>query len=255
VWWEGLTDDVPAHLTDWQGRDWTPESPTPAAHANARFAVSAAQCPSIAPDWEDPQGVPVDAILFGGRRASNVPLVAEALSWEHGVFLGATISSERTAAAEGTLGELRHDPFAMLPFAGYNMAEYWRHWLEVGQRLPDTGRPKLFQVNWFRKDRDGHFLWPGFTENMRVLEWVCGRVDGTAPAEPSDVGVLPTPGAIDLEGLNLSAQDWAELFDIPRDAWLAECDELERWLDGFRPDVPPAVADELAALRVRLTGN
>jgi len=255
VWWEGLTDDAPSHLTDWQGHDWTPESPTPAAHPNARFAVSAAQCPSIAPDWEDPQGVPVDAILFGGRRASNVPLVAEALSWEHGVFLGATISSERTAAAEGTLGELRHDPFAMLPFAGYNMADYWRHWLQVGQRLPDTGRPKLFQVNWFRKDRDGRFLWPGFTENMRVLEWVCGRVDGTAPAEPSDVGLLPTRGALDLEGLNLSAGDWAELFDVRRDAWLTECDELDRWLDGFRPDVPPAVVDELAALRARLTGS
>src|SRR5450830_993040 len=192
VWWEGLTETAPDHLIDWRGQDWTRDSGQPAAHPNSRFTVAASRCPTIADTWEDPAGVPVDAILFGGRRATNVPLVTEALSWAHGVFMGATISSEQTAAAEGTVGELRRDPFAMLPFCGYAMGDYWAHWLSVGERLGDRA-PKVFCVNWFRKSADGRFLWPGFRENVRVLEWAARRVEGTAEAVQTPVGLAPIP--------------------------------------------------------------
>jgi phosphoenolpyruvate carboxykinase (GTP) len=255
VWWEGLTQSPPDHLVDWTGRDWTPASGTPAAHPNSRFTVSAAQCPSISDDWDDPRGVVIDAIIFGGRRATNVPLVAEARDWEHGVFLGATISSERTAAAEGTLGELRRDPFAMLPFCGYNMADHWAHWLEVGTALRATGGvPRIFQVNWFRRGDDGRFLWPGFGDNGRVLAWILDRVEGIAPAVASPLGWLPAPGAIDLDGAGVSEADWQELFAIDPAAHLAEADDAERFFDGFGDRVPAAVRSELEELRSRIGG-
>ena len=254
VWWEGMTDQVPSRLTDWEGKDWTPASGRPAAHPNARFTVSARQCPSISDDWEDPQGVVIDAIIFGGRRATNVPLVVEARDWEHGVYLGATISSERTAAAEGTLGELRRDPFAMLPFCGYNMADHWSHWLSVGQDLRQSGGvPRVFQVNWFRKDADGRFIWPGFGENSRVLEWILDRVDGTAAAKDTPVGLVPVEGGLNVDGLELSPEDLGELFRIDRDTWLAEADATEEFFDSFGDRVPAGVRAQLATLRRGLT--
>ncbi|MFT0138596.1 phosphoenolpyruvate carboxykinase (GTP), partial [Alcanivoracaceae bacterium MT1] len=203
VWWEGLTDEVPEQLTDWQGQPWTPDSGRPAAHPNSRFTVAAAQPPSIAEDWEE--AVPLDAILFGGRRATNVPLVAEAFDWAHGVFMGSTISSERTAAAEGTVGELRRDPFAMMTFCGYNMADYFGHWARMGAEL--TNPPRIFQVNWFRKGDDGGFLWPGFGENSRVIEWIARRLDGSADAVETPIGRVPSEGALNLDGIEVSRDD------------------------------------------------
>ncbi len=253
VWWEGLTDHAPDHLVDWTGADWTPESGRPAAHPNSRFTVSAAQSPSISDDWDDPRGVVIDAIIFGGRRATNVPLVAEARDWEHGVFMGATISSERTAAAEGTVGELRRDPFAMLPFCGYNMADYWAHWLEMGRRLRATGSvPRIFQVNWFRKDADGRFLWPGFGDNARVLAWILDRVEGRAAATQSPVGWIPGDGALELDGSGVDADTVAQLFAIDAEAGLAEADDAERFFAGFGDRVPDAVLGQLEELRQRL---
>ncbi|NTW39397.1 MAG: phosphoenolpyruvate carboxykinase (GTP) [Cellulomonadaceae bacterium] len=251
VWWEGLTSQTPDHLTDWRGNPWTPASPDPAAHPNSRFTVRADRCPSIADTWQDPAGVPIDAILFGGRRATNVPLVVEARDWEHGVFLGATISSEQTAAAEGTVGSLRRDPFAMLPFCGYNMADYWAHWLAIGERM-GAAAPRVFCVNWFRKGTDGRFLWPGFRENSRVLEWAMGRVAGTADAVDSPVGLVPAAGALDVSGLDMSDQQLAELMAVDPVAWLRECDPLEEWLGTFGHRVPAAVTAQLGELRRRL---
>jgi phosphoenolpyruvate carboxykinase (GTP) len=253
VWWEGMTDTVPERLTDWEGKPWTPASGRPAAHPNSRFTVAARQCPSISDDWEDPQGVVIDAIIFGGRRATNVPLVVEARDWEHGVYLGATVSSERTAAAEGTVGELRRDPFAMAPFCGYNMADHWAHWLSVGQQLRSSGTvPRVFQVNWFRKNEDGKFLWPGFGENSRVLEWILERVDGQVAAKDSPLGLLPVDGELNVDGLDLSDKDLAELFRIDRDSWLAEADSTERFFATFEGRVPEAVQKQLTVLRQKL---
>ncbi len=253
VWWEGMTDTVPEKLTDWEGNPWTPASGRPAAHPNSRFTVAARQCPSISDDWEDPRGVVIDAIIFGGRRASNVPLVVEARDWEHGVYLGATISSERTAAAEGTVGELRRDPFAMAPFCGYNMADHWAHWLNVGAELRKSGSvPRVFQVNWFRKGADGRFLWPGFGENSRVIEWILERVDAQVSAQDSPLGLLPTEGALNVDGLDLSDEDLAELFAIDRDSWLAEADATEEFFDTFEGRVPAAITAQLETLRARL---
>lgn len=251
IWWEGLTDEPPAHLIDWEGKDWTPGCGRPAAHPNSRFTVSAAQCPTIADDWDAFDGVPIDAILFGGRRATNVPLVAQARDWRHGVFIGATVSSEQTAAAEGTVGELRRDPFAMLPFCGYNMADYWAHWLRMGERLGERA-PAVFQVNWFRKGDDGRFLWPGFSENARVIEWIARRVEGSAGAVSTPIGRLPVLDELDLEGLELPEEDVAELFEVDRESWLAECDLTEEFFDRFGSKVPPALRAELASLRYHL---
>jgi phosphoenolpyruvate carboxykinase (GTP) len=251
VWWEGLTDQAPAHLVDWRGEDWTPASGRPAAHPNSRFTVAAAQCPAIADDWDAFDGVSIDAILFGGRRATNVPLVAQARDWRHGVFLGATISSEKTAAAEGTVGELRRDPFAMLPFCGYNMADYWGHWLRMGEKL-GSNAPAVFQVNWFRKGDDGAFLWPGFGENARVLEWIVRRLEGTAGAVDAPIGRLPILSELDVDGLDLSTADLDALFTVDPDSWLAECDLTEEFFDRFGSRVPAALRAELASLRYRL---
>jgi len=252
VWWEGLTDEPPAELTDWEGNPWTPAMGRPAAHPNSRFTVSAAQCPQIADDWDAPQGVPLDAILFGGRRATNVPLVVEATDWTHGVFMGSNISSERTAAAEGTVGELRRDPFAMLPFCGYNMADYFGHWLEVGQKLRFDRAPRIFQVNWFRKGSDGRFLWPGFGDNSRVIDWIIRRIDGQVPAVDSPIGRLPRTDDLNLAGLDVSQADLDELFAIDPDSWTREADLTEEFYAQFEGRVPAALQAELAALRYRL---
>ena len=250
VWWEGLTKTPPAHLIDWQGHDWSPDSGRPAAHPNSRFTVAADQAETISPDWEDPRGVPVDVILFGGRRASNVPLISEAYSWEHGVFVGATVSSEQTAAAEGTVGALRRDPFAMLPFCGYNMADYWAHWLRVGQGLANP--PRIFQVNWFRKAADGHWLWPGFGDNSRPIEWALRRVAGEVGAIAAISGRLPRPEDLNLDGLRIPADDLAELFTVDPDAWAAEAELTQDYFAQFGAKVPAELDDQLAQLRERI---
>lgn len=250
VWWEGLTDQAPADLIDWEGNPWTPESGRPAAHPNSRFTVSAAQCPQIAEDWE--AAVPLDVILFGGRRASNVPLVVEATDWTHGVFLGSNISSERTAAAEGTLGELRRDPFAMLPFCGYNMADYFAHWLDVGRTLRFDRAPRIFQVNWFRRGADGRFLWPGFGDNSRVVDWIIRRVSGEVGAVDSPIGRLPITADLNLDGLEVPAEDLEELFSVDAEAWKTEADLTEAFYDTFGDKIPAALRAELASLRYRL---
>ncbi len=258
VWWEGLTPEPPAHLTDWTGRSWTPDSGRPAAHPNSRFTVAAAQCPSIADTWQDPAGVPVDAIVFGGRRATNVPLVTRAFDWQHGVFLGATVASEQTAAAEGTVGTLRRDPFAMLPFCGYDMADHWGHWLSVGAGLSEQGRPLVFGVNWFRKAADGSWLWPGFGENSRVLAWIVGQVEAARAgsdegAVAGPVGLRPAPGALDLDGLDLTDERVTELFAVDPQAWLAEADLTQEFFAQFGDRLPAPLRTQLAALRHRLT--
>ena len=252
MWWEGLTDEVPAHLIDWKGNDWTPGTETPAAHPNARFTAPASQCPSIADNWEDPAGVPVSAILFGGRRATNVPLVNEAYTWQHGVFVGSMVSSEKTAAAEGTVGELRRDPFAMLPFCGYNMADYWGHWLKVGKATDADRLPRIYQVNWFRKGADGSFLWPGYGENSRVLDWVVRRLEGDAEAVPTPIGNLPKTADLNLEGLDLDDETVSELFAVEPKNWIDEADLTEQYFKGFGSHIPGPLWEELGALRGRL---
>ncbi len=252
VWWEGLTDEPPAHLVDWKGNDWTPESGVPSSHPNSRFTAPAAQCPTIADNWEDPAGVAIDAILFGGRRATNVPLVNEARDWEHGVFIGATVSSEMTAAAVGGMGQLRRDPFAMLPFCGYNMADYWGHWLSVGKATSPEKLPKIYQVNWFRKDADGRFIWPGFGENSRVLAWIIDRVNGTGAGQQTPIGIAPAPGALYLDGLDLSDAQVGELFAVDPSSWLAECDLTEEYFEKFGDAVPAPMWEQLGILRDNL---
>ncbi len=254
VWWEGLTDEPPAHLIDWQGNEWTPDSGRPAAHPNSRFTVRADQASSISDNWDDPAGVPVDIILFGGRRASNIPLVTETYGWEHGVFVGATVSSEQTAAAEGAVGSLRRDPFAMLPFCGYNMADYWSHWLEVGNSLGDKA-PKIFQVNWFRKDADGRFLWPGFGDNARALEWALRRVNGEVEAEDRFNGRLPKLADLNVEGLDITEEKLEELFHVDPEAWSEECDLTEEYFLKFGEKLPPALMNELHHIRTRIAAE
>ncbi|MCU1508878.1 MAG: phosphoenolpyruvate carboxykinase [Glaciihabitans sp.] len=249
AWWEGLTDAPPAHLIDWQGHDWTPGSGALAAHPNSRFTVAAAQCPSISDEWEHPDGVVIDAIIFGGRRATNVPLVVEARDWDHGVFLGATISSEQTAAAEGTVGALRRDPFAMLPFCGYNMADHWAHWIAMGRSLRSSGRvPRVFRVNWFRKGADGSFLWPGFGDNVRVLEWIMDRVDGAVGSVPTPIGHLPLEADFNLAEMGLPPTAWGEMFATDRDAWAAEAADTERFFAQFGDRVPHELTQQLQHL-------
>lgn len=253
VWWEGMTETAPAHLTDWRGNDWTPASDTPAAHPNARFTVPAGQCPIIAPEWEDPKGVPISAILFGGRRASAVPLVTESFTWQHGVFLGANVASEKTAAAEGKVGELRRDPFAMLPFCGYNMGDYMAHWLKVGADKPDQSKlPKIYYVNWFRKNDAGKFVWPGFGENSRVLKWIVERLEGKAEGVETPIGILPTKDALDTEGLDLSDADLDFLLTVDKDVWREEASLVPEHLNTFGDHAPKELWDEYRALVQRL---
>jgi phosphoenolpyruvate carboxykinase (GTP) len=252
VWWEGLTEEPPPHLIDWKGNDWTPESSAPAAHPNARFTAPASQCPSIAPEWEDPAGVPISAILFGGRRATNVPLVTEAFDWQHGTFLGSIMSSEKTAAAAGTVGEVRFDPFAMLPFMGYNAGDYMHHWLDIGGATDVDNLPKLFWVNWFRKGEDGSFLWPGFSENIRVLKWVFERVDGSGEATDTAIGRVPATGALDVEGLDIVPETMAELLRVDNEAWLSEIPLIEEHFRAIGERLPAELADELRELEKRL---
>jgi phosphoenolpyruvate carboxykinase (GTP) len=256
VWWEGLTDTPPAHLIDWKGRDWTPESPEPAAHPNSRFTVPAGQCPTIADEWEDPRGVPISAILFGGRRASAVPLVTEAFSWQHGVFLASNVASEGTAAAENKVGALRRDPFAMLPFCGYNMADYFGHWLALGAKSAANGTadklPKLFSVNWFRKDAAGKYVWPGFGENSRVLSWIVDRLEGRADAVESPIGLLPVPGALDVEGLDLTPEQLELLLTVDVDVWREEVALIADHYATFGDRLPATLREEQEALVARL---
>ncbi|WP_043679775.1 phosphoenolpyruvate carboxykinase (GTP) [Streptomyces xylophagus] len=252
IWWEGMTEETPAHLTDWKGNSWTPESGSPAAHPNARFTVPASQCPIIAPEWEDPKGVPISAILFGGRRATAVPLVTESFDWNHGVFLGANVASEKTAAAEGKVGELRRDPFAMLPFCGYNMGDYMGHWVDVAKGRDQAKLPKIYYVNWFRKNDAGKFVWPGFGENSRVLKWIVDRLDGRAEGVETPIGVLPAKGALDTKGLDLSESDLDFLLTVDKDVWREEAALVPDHLNTFGDHTPKELWDEYRALVERL---
>ena len=254
VWWEGMTEEAPAHLIDWKGNDWTPDSDEPSSHPNARFTARANQCPVIADEWEDPKGVPISAILMGGRRASVVPLVTEALDWEHGTFLGTIIASEMTAAAFGAIGQLRRDPMAMLPFCGYNMADYWGHWLKMGQ-TEGAKMPKIYYVNWFRKNDAGKFMWPGFGENSRVLKWVFERCNGTADAIETAIGNMPTLDAIDFDGLDMAEEDIANLMRVDTDGWLSELAGIEEYYATFGDRLPTELSNQVAALRERLEGS
>ncbi|HLM62741.1 MAG TPA: phosphoenolpyruvate carboxykinase (GTP) [Acidimicrobiales bacterium] len=254
VWWEGLSEP-PAHVIDWKRQDWTPESDAPAAHPNARFTTPASQCPSISPEWEDPAGVPISAILFGGRRATNVPLVTESFDWTHGVFLGSIMSSETTAAQTGAVGKLRFDPFAMLPFCGYNMGDYFAHWLEIGKTGDSTKLPKLFWVNWFRRGEDGSFLWPGFGDNSRVLKWVVERLDGAGEVVDTPIGRVPGATAIDASGLDLDESTLAELVAVDPESWRQELPQLEEHYRSLGDHVPAALKEQLEALEKRLAAS
>uniref|UniRef100_A0A832I1L5 Phosphoenolpyruvate carboxykinase [GTP] n=1 Tax=Eiseniibacteriota bacterium TaxID=2212470 RepID=A0A832I1L5_UNCEI len=252
VWWEEMTDAPPARLTDWLRRPWTPASGRRSSHPNARFTTPARQCPVISPEWENPAGVPISAILFGGRRAGVVPLVNEALSWQHGVFLGSIMSSETTAAAAGAVGTLRFDPFAMLPFCGYHMGDYFAHWLAVGARADGAKLPRIFYVNWFRKGADGKFLWPGYGENSRVLKWIFERVTGAAKAVDTPIGRLPAPGSLDLAGLDVPAANLEEVLRVDVDGWSRELPQVRAHYEKFGARLPQGLRDELAALEARL---
>jgi len=252
VWWEDSGIPAPARAIDWEGQEWTPDSGRKAAHPNSRFTAPASQCPVIDPDWQNPEGVPLSAILFGGRRPSTIPLVTEAFDWEHGVFLGSACGSETTAAALGQAGVLRRDPFAMLPFCGYNMADYFMHWLSFAQRTDRSKLPKVYFVNWFRKDSNGRWLWPGYGDNSRVLKWICERVDGTAKAQQTPIGNLPTPDALDLAGLNLSAGNVSQLLSVDSAGWKREADDIAAYFVKFGDRLPGALRQQLDALRKRL---
>ncbi len=252
VWWERMTEEKPNSLIDWQGNNWTSESESPAAHPNARFTVPASQCPSIAPEWEDPEGVPISAIMFGGRRASNVPLITQARDWEHGVFLGSIMSSEKTAAAAGKIGEVRFDPFAMLPFMGYNVGDYIKHWIEIGKSTDSNKLPKLFWVNWFRKDENGGFLWPGFGENSRVLKWILGRVDGVVEAVETPLGLVPEIDGIDTSGLDIEVSAIQKLLEVNSDSWCEEVPLIEEHLKAIGDRLPEEMTSQLDNLKSRI---
>jgi phosphoenolpyruvate carboxykinase (GTP) len=254
VWWEGMDGPTPRRLIDWQGNPWTPASGTKAAHPNSRFTTPATQNPALSRHWEDPQGVPLSAILFGGRRARTVPLIYQSFDWEHGVFLGATMASETTAAATGAVGVVRRDPMAMLPFCGYNMGDYWAHWLEIGKQTANP--PAIFQVNWFRTDDQGRYIWPGFGENMRVLRWVRDQVrsrNGTSAGRETPVGIVPTPEEIGTRDLGLSAADADTLFEIDRDDWLREAEDQQAFLQKFGDRLPAPIREQHQALQSRLS--
>jgi phosphoenolpyruvate carboxykinase (GTP) len=253
VWWEGM-GEPPAHLTDWHGNDWTPDSAQPSSHPNSRFCTPISQCPILAKEYEDPQGVPIDAILFGGRRKTTIPLVTQARDWVHGVYLGATISSETTAAAAGKVGVVRRDPMAMLPFIGYNAGDYLRHWVEIGKGVGgDADKlPKIFYVNWFRRGDDGRFLWPGFGENSRVLKWVVERLDGTGEAVETPVGFVPAAGALDVSGLDVPEADVAAALAVDPTEWQAEIPQVTEWFEKFGDKLPGVMWAELDALKARL---
>jgi len=252
VWWEGMSEDKPARATDWKGNAWTPETDTPAAHPNARFTAPASQCPSAAPEWQDPAGVPISAILFGGRRRTTVPLVTQAFDWEHGVFLGSIMASETTAAQQGAVGNLRFDPMAMLPFCGYNMADYFAHWLSVGTKADPSKLPQIFFVNWFRRDEDGRFLWPGYGENSRVLKWVFERVNGSVDAVKTPIGLLPAAGSLDLNGLDVSKDDLDELLKVDAEGWKSALPQIRDHYAQFGPKLPAKLTAQLDSLAAAL---
>ena len=253
VWWEGMTDEKPAHLTDWKGNDWTPESGVVSSHPNSRFCTPAKQCPMMAEEYDEPNGVPIDAILFGGRRKTTVPLVYETRDWNHGVFVGATLSSETTAAAVGAVGVVRRDPMAMLPFIGYNAGDYVNHWLEIGKQADAAKLPKIYQVNWFRRDReDGSFLWPGFGDNARVLKWIIERLDGSGEGVDTPVGIVPAPGALDTTGLDMTEEQVAKALEVNAEEWATELGLIEEWLAKFGDKLPSQMSDELATLKSNL---
>jgi phosphoenolpyruvate carboxykinase (GTP) len=256
IWWEGM-GQPPAHLTDWKGRDWTPDNGELSSHPNSRFCTPIKQCPILADEYEDPKGVPISAILFGGRRKTTIPLVSEARDWAHGVYLGATLSSETTAAAVGQVGVVRRDPMAMLPFIGYNAGDYFAHWLAMGKGAGDGAGdpallPKIFYVNWFRRGEDGRFLWPGFGENSRVLKWVVERIEGTGAGVETPIGIVPTPEAIDLTGLDLPVEDVAAALRVDVDEWKAEIPQVTAWFEKFGDRLPGVLWAELDALKARL---
>jgi len=248
VWWEGMSDTAPARATDWKGNAWTPESESVSAHPNARFTAPASQCPSMAPEWENPAGVPISAIMFGGRRRTTVPLVTEAFDWDHGVFLGSIMASETTAAQQGAVGNLRFDPMAMLPFCGYNMADYFGHWLKIGAATKSENLPKIFFVNWFRRDEDGRFLWPGFGENSRVLKWIFDRIDGKASAEKTAIGYLPNAGDLDTNGLDIDNSDLEKLLSVDAAGWKEAIPQIRDHFAQFGPKLPSALVDKLNEL-------
>jgi phosphoenolpyruvate carboxykinase (GTP) len=251
VWWEGLTKEKPDRLIDWQGNPWTPESPTPAAHPNSRFTVPAKQCPVMDPNWEDPRGVPISAIIIGGRRSHFIPLVYEAFSWQHGTFIGSTASSETTAAAIHQVGQLRRDPFAMLPFCGYNMADYFNHWLKIGKKTTPDKLPRIYYANWFRKDETGKFIWPGYGDNIRVLKWIFERLDEKDHAVDSPFGKIPAPGSLDISGLNISSENLQALFNANKEEGLAEVESIREYYKQFGDRLPTELIDELNAMEVR----
>jgi phosphoenolpyruvate carboxykinase (GTP) len=252
VWWEGMTDEAPAHLTDWKMRDWTPESGELSSHPNSRFCTPAAQCPIIAPEWENAAGVPISAIFFGGRRKTTVPLVVQSRDWEHGVFLGATLSSETTAAATGQVGIVRRDPFAMLPFIGYHVGDYLQHWLTLGKQADPSKLPKIFYVNWFRRGADGKFLWPGYGENSRVIKWAIEQIEGADGAVSTLIGLAPKPGSLDVEGLDVSHDDIQTVLHVDSDEWRQEVPLIEEWFAKIGEKLPAQLVAQLEELKSRL---